>query len=247
MMKRYVFVLVFISVLMIANARAASGDYYPGLIPGDKNPVIEWEVTNAPETTFSLYFSAQLKWLADIGSTLTFEITEINDDVEGIVTLGNATWSGNDTDIAKDLTLGVWGLTPWLPGFVIEIGSENIESLNNTAFAAAQRVSGNYMNGTMSSAYQQIMVGGVPYDCIVFNYQQDQSLGEPQQTFLAYDVETGVLVVANTSYSFGVPYMLSIEVTSIPYLVDDSTTILLAAGASVFIIIAIVVLVKKKM
>ncbi len=245
-MKRYLLVLLIISSLMIVNVNAAVGDYYPGLVPGEENPVIEWRVTNAPNTAFSLYFSAQIKWLAEIGSSLTFEITEISDDVKGTVTLGNATWSGNDTDIAKDLTLGVWGLTPWLPGFVIKIGQENLDSLNETAFAAARRVSGNYMNGTMSSSYQQITVNGITYDCILFNYQQDQSFGEPQKTFLAYDTETGVLVVANTSYSFGVPYSFSIEVTSIPYLTGSNTTFLLIAGTAVILIVVVIYLVKRR-
>lgn len=246
-MRQYVIVLLIVSWLMIANVNAAAGNYYPGLIPGNENPIIEWRVTDAPETAFSLFFSAQIKWLAEVGSSLTFEITEIGDDVEGIVTLGNATWSGNDTDIAKDLTLGVWGLTPWLPGFVVEIGSENMNSLNETAFAAAQRISGNYMNGTMNSSYEQIVANGVTFDCIVFNYQQDPSFGEPQKTFLAYDIVTGVLVVANTSYSFGVPYSFAIEVTSIPYLAGNNTTFLITAGGAAIAIIVVLYIIKRRM
>ena len=49
-------------------------------------------------------------------------------------------------------------------------------------------------------------------ECIIFDYEQDPTeSGEPQLTHLAYALDTGVLVEARTSYSFGVPYLLELE------------------------------------
>ncbi len=244
-MKRHGLTIFLLIGLLITTVSAAPNDYYSALNPDTTTPVITWRVVNAPGTAFSLYFSGHVKWHAENGSTLSFTITEIAEDVVGTVTLGNATWTGNDTDIAKDLTLGVWGLTPWLPGFIIKIGDANIETLNATAFAAAQRVKGNYLNGTMSSSFDTVVANGVTYNCIVFDYLQDPSYGTPQRTRLAYDLTSGVLVFANTSYSFGVPYSLVLEVTSIPGS-QDLPLFVFIAGVSIVAIVVVIVVARKR-
>jgi hypothetical protein len=121
----------------------------------------------------------------------------------------------SNTDVARELVFGVWGLTPFFPGFVVPVGAENIDSLNETAYSSAARVKNNYLNGTMISHYDQLTIGGEVYDCIIFDYVQDPSgFGEPQVTHLAYDVDSGILVSGNTSVTFDNPYTLHIELSS---------------------------------
>jgi len=229
-----------------ASVAATPTDYNSVLVPKSSgNTTITWTVLNSSNDAFALYWSGTGAWLAENGSEMVFKITGVEEDIEGTLTLGNKTWSSNDTEIAMDLTLSVWSLfDPWLPGFVVKIGETNLNVLNSTAFAAAARVSGNYMNGTMTSSYEQVVAGEVEYDCIVFDYVQDPPLfGEPQLTRLAYDVETGVLVKANTSYSFGTPYLLVLELSSISPPIDFEFWLaasVLAAGGVLVVVIAVV-------
>jgi len=86
------------------------------------------------------------------------------------------------------------------------------------------------------------------YDCIVFQYEQDPtSFGEPQITTLAYDTETGVLVKANTSYSFGAPYTLILELEGIHIPTPDSILVWagLAIAGAVLIIVAAVIRTRR--
>jgi hypothetical protein len=157
-----------------------------------------------------------------------------------------------NSDIARELVYGVWGLTPFFSGLVVKIGEENIAELNETAYASAARVSGNYLNGTMESSYGTVTVNGRSYDCIIFEYEQDSSgYGEPQITYLAYDTETGVLVKGNSSFDFGdpwLPYSLIVELESISTsgiywtLIVTGTSTLIA----VVLVIVIVVIMKKR-
>jgi hypothetical protein len=218
---RALFLVVVISSLLLGTAQAAPSDYYEALVPGEHgNTSVSWLVTESPDTPFSLFWSGTDSWLALQDTAMNFIITAIDDDVEGTLALGNASWTSSDTEIAKDLTLGVWGATPFLPGLVIEVGQANRAVLNATALASANRTYGNYMNGTMTIGYQTVETQTSSYYCITFDYVQDTpSFGEPQKTYLAYDNVTGILVLANTSYSFGIPYAFSIELQTvlIPY------------------------------
>jgi len=173
---------------------------------------IEWQVDAAPSDAFNMFYTGGGDWLAENGSSMTFSVINIGEDVEGHFVIGNVPVISNDTEIAKDLTLGVWGLTEWWPGLIVDVGQTAIHSLNATAYASAERVSGNYLNGTMTSRYENITVANTLIECIVFDFVQDYSgFGEPQETQLAYSMGSGVLVSANTSYSFGVPYNLQIR------------------------------------
>jgi hypothetical protein len=149
---------------------------------------------------------------------MTFSIDNVDDDVYGELTIGNASVASNDTMIALDLTLGIW--PSWLTGLFVEVGQENIESLNETAYAAAERVSGNWMNGTMSSRFENISVGQTLQECIVFDYEQDPP--GTQVTHLTYSLVTGVLVEADTTVAFGSTYRLVISLRELvfPSVVD---------------------------
>ena len=184
---------------------------------------LTWTVNVAPRNITIMYYSEGGNMLAENRSTMSCLVTNISDDVVGTFHIGNVTVAANDTEIARDLVLGVWGTyTEWWPGFFVETGQSNIESLNETAYAAAERLPGNYLNGTMTSRYDNISVvvwnstteiyDHVDEECIVFDYEQDPTVfGEPQVTQLAYSLNSGVLVKGNTSYSFGVPYNLVIS------------------------------------
>jgi len=249
MQRRALIVALIAACFLSASVVATPTDYNPVLVPKSTgNTTITWTVLNSSNDAFALYWSGTGAWLAENGSEMTFEITGVEEDVEGTLTLGNKTWSSNDTEIAMDLTLSVWSLSnPWLPGFIVKIGESNLNQLNNSAFAAAARVSGNYMNGTMTSSYEQVVAGGVEYNCIVFDYVQDPPLfGEPQLTELAYDVETGVLVRANTSYSFGAPYILILELSSISPSTDLEFWLVASTLTAVGILVAVIVAVFRR-
>ncbi len=209
-------------VMLVAPAipsRALMMSYSPVIQGGSgasAGTVIEWNVTDCPDVPFSWGWSSDEKWLTTPGEKMVFSIENVTDDIEGILTIGNLTVNANDTSIARELVLGVWGKTQFFPGLVIETDSKSINALNETAYAAAARVKGNYLNGTMESRYEDIAVRGHTYSCIVFDYEQDPTpYGESQRTTLAYDTESGVLVWANSSYSFGTPYVLTLELARI--------------------------------
>ncbi|MFW9974222.1 MAG: hypothetical protein ACFFDQ_03000 [Candidatus Thorarchaeota archaeon] len=189
---------------------------------------IEWRVEVAPNDAFNMYYSEAGFWVAENGSSMTFSIQSIGEDIVGRLTIGNISVIANDTEIAKDLTLGVWGTpTEWWPGLIVDVGQESMEILNETAYASAERVSGNYLNGTMTSRYENISVDNTLIECIVFDYEQDSTgFGEPQMTHLAYSLTNGVLIEARTSYSFGVPYNLEISIMSPEPITDDGWIIL---------------------
>jgi len=221
-----------------------SNDYGAILIPNIwGNTEITWRVADCPSAPFSLYWSGNGYWLAQPDSRMTLTVLAVGQDIEGIITLGNRTWRANDTDLAKDLALGVWGLTAWLPGLIVKTGEGDLNDLNETAFESAQRLAGNYLNGTMSSHRGVVEVSGVAYNCLVFDYEQDEtSYGEPQRTYLAYDTGTGLLVRGNTTYSFGTPYRLSIEFSSVytPASVILTVTVVFSVGVVIVLLVCVI-------
>lgn len=251
MKKKLYISFLLILCFLTTSVSGVTNDYSPELIPRPEGPtIVTWNLIATPETPFSLFFSGQGAWIAESGSQMNFTINEVNEDIEGELELGNITLLSNDTDIAKDLVLGVgvFGEAAWLPGFVVEIGQDNFDSLNETAHASASRVTGNYMNGTMTSSYEQMTVTGVIYESIIFEYMQDDTgFGEPQRTQLAYDLNTGILIWANTSFRFDVPYHLELELQSYTYPTDGiPTTLAFLVVGSIIIVVVIVYVAKKR-
>ena len=246
MKKTLILIPILLAFLLTMPVAAAEG-YSDILTPGPfGNTTISWKVVDTPEVPFSLYWSGTGNWLAQEESMMSYSVAEIGDDVQGPLSLGNLTWVANDTDLAMDLTLGVWGLTPFLPGLIIKNSAEDIEALVLIADASAERVFGNYMNGSIQSLYEDVIVAGTVYSCVTFNYEQDSSgFGEPQETFLAYDTVTGILVQANTTYSFGVPYSLVLELSSIDSSRGLIPVVVIASGIGIVVLVVIVKLAKK--
>lgn len=192
--------------LSISSTPLALG-YDPTIQVGN---TLMWQIETAPSDAFNMFYTGGGDWLAQNETPFTFYISSVSDDVLGQLSIGNVSVQANDTDIAKDLTLGVWGTpTEWWPGLIVRNTQLAIDDLNETAYASAERVAGNYLNGTMESSIDTISLSSGDVTCIVFDYEQDPTgFGEPQRTHLAYSLLTGVLIEANTSYSFGTPYEL---------------------------------------
>ncbi len=212
-----------------------------------ENTEITWDVIEKPILSVEWGWTGQGSWYIDEGEGISFIVERIIDDIEGLLRIGNFTVSTTNTDLARELVLGVWGLTPFFPGFVVPIGTENLNELNETAHASAERVLNNYLNGTMNSKYDQMTVSGETYDCIIFDYLQDETgFGVPQETFLAYDTATGILVSANTSVTFDNPYVLHIELSSVTRILGAGSILLGIVGVgTVVLVIVAVVLIKK--
>jgi hypothetical protein len=202
-------------------------------------------MVEVPELAVQWGWTGEGAWLAESESIMSFTITTLDEYITGDLTIGNFTIEANNTDVARELVLGVWGLTPFFPGLVVAIGQDNLDDLNVTAYASAERVAGNYLNGTMESSYEPVVVGGTSYDCIVFDYEQDPSgFGEPQRTYLAYDTLTGVLIQANTSVTIVNEYILVLELQSI--IPPGPDMLLIVGGLSVVAIVVIVIVVVKR-
>ncbi len=215
---------------------------------------VTWQIESAPDVAFNMFYTGGGNWIAQADSMIGFGINELDDDVRGLLAIGNVTVLTNDTDIAKDLTLGVWGTpTQWWPGLFVKVGQSDIESLNSTAYGSAERVSGNYLNGTMISSYETISANNEQHQCIVFDYEQDPSgFGEPQRTHLAYSLDTGVLIEVNTSYSFGTPYELVFRFAGFvdPTVVDliaDPNSLIAISGIVGGAILAVIVVAYIKL
>ena len=157
-MNDLVKVIPILTLLVLFAPVAASGDYSNILDPTPfGNSTVTWRVIDAPEVPFSFFWAGSENWFAVAESIMSFTILDVGDDILGELTLGNVTLTGNDTDIAKDLTLGVWGNTEFHPGLFIKISISDVVELNHTAYAAAARTLGNYLNGTMVSAFEEVV------------------------------------------------------------------------------------------
>lgn len=229
---------------LTANVVASSDDYYQPLVPSPQgDTIVNWRMVEVPELAVQWGWAGEGAWLAESTDIMSFTITTLDEYITGDLTIGNFTIEANNTDVARELVLGVWD--SFLPGLVVAIGQDNLDDLNVTAYASAERVQGNYLNGTMESSYEPVVVGGTSYDCIVFDYEQDPSgFGEPQRTYLAYDTLTGVLVRANTSITFVNEYVLVLELQSI--LPPGPDMLLIVGGLSVVAIVVIVIVVVKR-
>jgi hypothetical protein len=236
--------------LLLGNVEANRSGYSSIILPvGERTTTISWNVLDSPEAAVAWGWTGEGSWFIETGDKMNFTVTKVGEDfVTGILGIGNFSMEANNSRIASEIVYGVWGLTPFFPGLVVKIGEENLESLNDTAYASAERVSGNYLNGTMESSYGSISASGRSYNCIIFEYAQDPSgFGDPQVTYLAYDTETGVLVRGNSSYYFGepwLPYSLVVELESITPPGPDMMLIIVGSGSVIASIVIVIVTIR---
>lgn len=206
-MKRRIVLPMVVLLLMLSTSAIVVKANYSSYI--EDQTLITWKVREV--TNFTMWYTGGGYCAAVNGSEMEFQITNLSNDVSGLLSLGNVSVESNNTMIALDLTLGVW--PGWLPGLVVEVGENNIHALNDSAYAAAERVAGNWMNGTIVSKYENITVGTSEDECIVFDYQQDPP--GTQVTHLAYSLTSGVLVEANTTVTFASTYILVLSLESL--------------------------------
>jgi len=251
MKKQEIFAFTFIIVVLSMNMIVGSMAYALDIQPAeDRTTVVNWQVTQAPQTAFNMYFTGAGYCLIETDSTLSFTVGDINGDVEGLLNIGNVSILTNDTDVARDLVLGVGIFSAFEPGLFVETGVSNFNDLNSSAYTSAERVSGNWMNGTMTSSYGNVTIGDIEFEAITFDYEQDTPFaGNPQRTRLIYDITTGVLLYANTSYWFGEgsePYWLEIEFLEISYSGPFSPMIYYIAIACIIVVILIAIVVRQR-
>lgn len=142
MRKRLTLVLVIALFMFSMTKTPQAAGYSSEIVIGS---TMEWRVDVSPNDAFNMFYTGGGDWVAENGSSMTLSILNVGEDVGGLFELGNVTVLANDTEIAKDLTLGVWGTpTEWWPGLIVDVGQFSIESLNATAYSSAERVSGNY-------------------------------------------------------------------------------------------------------
>ena len=244
----FTILIVVLSMNMIVGSMAYALDIHPA---EDRTTVVNWQVTQAPQTAFNMYFTGAGYCLIEADSTLSFTVGDINGDVEGLLNIGNVSVLTNDTDVARDLVLGVGIYSAFEPGLFVETGVSNFDDLNSSAYTSAERVSGNWMNGTMTSSYGNVTIGDIEFEAITFDYEQDTPFaGDPQRTRVIYDINTGVLLYANTSFWFGEgsePYWLEIEFLEITYSgLFPLTTIYYIIIASLIVVILIAFAVRQR-
>ncbi|MHA1614240.1 MAG: hypothetical protein ACTSW7_04915 [Candidatus Thorarchaeota archaeon] len=241
MKKKNTLIIIVVLLMLFINVTPLSDGFASGI---QTNTTFRWHVKTAPSVGFSFYMNDG-GWIAENDSMMMFHVNNVGEDIEGILTIGNASITTTDTNISIDLTLGVWGFTAWLPGLFVKVGQSNIDSLNETAYAAAERVQYNYLNGSMTSRYDNITIDSITMECIIFDYEQDPTgFGEPQLTHLAYALDTGVLVEARTSYSFGEPYILELE---LDFTVSvDPLFIMIGLAVTIIVIIAVVIATRRR-
>lgn len=243
-------ILVFIISM---NGVGLISGYANDIMPAqDRSTTVIWEIKQTPETAFESFWTGGGYWLADESSHMTFSVGDIEEDVTGGLTLGNMTVIANDTMIARDLALGVWGIVEFSPGLFIKIGSNDIAQLNATAFEAVERVKWNYLNGTMVSYYDNYTIGTTEYECIFFEYQQDSGIiVTAQHTKLVYNLSNGILLYGNTSYFFGSPshpYNFEIEFFRIQHsgTMPNPLPVYVIAFTAVILVIIIIKLRQRK-
>ncbi len=230
-MKRRITLVLVITLFMFPASVAAQTDDYSSVVATGSR--VTWKVGTA--TNFTMWYTGGGYCVVEDESEMTFEISAVDEEVFGSLSLGNVTVATNDTAVALDLTLGIW--PAWLPGLFVEVGQENIDSLNASAFAAAERVSGNWMNGTVTSQYANYDVGQTTQECISLYYYQDPP--GTQITHLAYSLETGILVRAETQVIFGSVYRLAVSLEEISR-PDFMIIVIGIAGLGALVVLVIV-------
>lgn len=218
----------------------------------DATTEVKWEVIHATTEPFSMYFTGGGICTIESGSTISFTVSEVEEDVGGLLAIGNVTAIANDTDVSRDLVLGIGVFSAFEPGLFVKVGSGNIAQLNESAYTAAERVSGNYMNGTISSSFDNITIGDNEYEAISFDYVQDTPFaGNPQRTHLVYDVNTGVLLYANTSYWLGEgfnPYWLEFQFVEIAHegVIPPPIFLYTITIATVIVVLLVIMIITKR-
>jgi hypothetical protein len=155
-------------------------------------PRLEWVITNVTTEAVEWGWGTGDYWQANAGQRITYIINEIkNDEIHGLLSIGNLTLLTNDSRLAAELTLSIW---PWFPGLISHLDWTVVDQ--NARSAAT-----GWMEGTL-----EIQTTATTK---IYTYQQ--GLFGNQNTTLAYDLQTGLLKAAYTEFYFQKDYHLGIE------------------------------------
>ena len=72
------------------------------------NTTVTWNVIDSPNVPVEWGWTGEGSWFIEEAGTISFTITDIHSDVEGTLQIGNFTIEANNTDIARELVIGVW-------------------------------------------------------------------------------------------------------------------------------------------
>jgi len=192
-MLSFVFALSTI-LFCVQPTTAQTLPYAPQLYPDAfSTSKIHWRITNVTDAAVEFGYGSGTFWHAQAGQALSFEIQGIvNDELTGLLTIGNLTLPANDSRIAAELVFSIW---PWFPGLVSN------RDWNAVDQAATEAASGFWMNGTLD------ILEGLSTKTYVYH----QGPWGNQNTTLIYDTNSGILLSAYTEFFFQNDYHLGID------------------------------------
>jgi hypothetical protein len=217
----FVFVLSTI-LLCIQPTTAQNGSYatilYPDAFSTSK---LHWRITNVTDEVVEFGFGSGTFWHAQAGQELSFEVQVIaDDDLTGLLTIGNLTLPANDSRIAAELVFSIW---PWFPGLVSHLDWIAVDQ------AATEAAASFYMNGTLD----------IQDGASTKTYVYHQGPWGNQNTTLVYDIDSGILLSAYTEFFFLNDYHLGIDFVALTQNPTNLNTLLFLG---VFAIVLVIVL-----
>ncbi|MFW9830536.1 MAG: hypothetical protein ACFFD8_01995 [Candidatus Thorarchaeota archaeon] len=232
MQKRSLITFSIICLLLITHVSSQSIAaqqlvYSPELYPSPFNITkLHWQITNVTEERVEFGFGTGHYWQAQTGQVLAFQIHEIsNNEVYGLLNIGNLTLFNNNSRIAAELVLSIW---PWFPGLVSHLDWVTVDQ------AATEAATSYFMNGSLEIR--------TSLDTKSYIYHQGP-LGN-QNTSLVYDLHTGILLAGYTEFFFLNDYHLGIELititrtpTTLPSLVFNATLLVVLLSSIIIFVI----------
>ncbi|MHA2271291.1 MAG: hypothetical protein ACXACI_05470 [Candidatus Hodarchaeales archaeon] len=180
---------------------------------------LSWEITDYNEAFVGQWWNAtHFRGVFSVqkGSRLNFtiitpQVWNYTSAYWGALEFGNLSLSVVDnTETGSALTLSIY---PWLPGLVTHTNWTWHQQMATTSSASE------YLKGTLTTSETIFQLSKEPNSAverlaIQFDYVQD-SPGN-QNTTLVYDLETGILLEAQTEFLFGVLYRMGLELREGP-------------------------------
>lgn len=216
------FVFVLSTGLLCVQLTTAQGLPYASQLYPDafSTSKLHWRITNVTDETVEFGFGSGTFWHAQAGQALSFEIQDIaNDELTGLLIIGNLTLQANNSRIAAELVFSIW---PWFPGLVSHLDWNAVDQ------AATEAATGFWMNGTLD----------IQEGLSTKTYKYHQGPWGNQNTTLIYDINSGILLSAYTEVFFQNDYHLGIDFVA---LTQNPTSLSIMLFVGVFGIVLIIV------
>jgi len=216
--------IFFLSALLlwVRPTTAQNPSYAADLSPNAFSaPKLHWRIVNVTAEVVEFGFGSGTFWQARVGQTLSFEIQEfVNDELHGLLTIGNLTLPANDSRLAAELVFSIW---PWFPGLISHLDWNTVDQ---TATDAAV---GFYMNGSLDILTTSTTKA----------YIYHQGPWGNQNTTLVYDLTSGILLSGYTEFFFLNDYHLGIEFLTLTRTPTTLSTLFFVVLFAVVLIITI--------